>query len=174
MRLTLRTRLACTLPFGFLIFNTRVAKGNRSGQESILLPQPDSTELFLPFDRTQNNSRNRTMSLGGGRGNLLCCCPAAQPCLTLSRTEVCLGGNLAGPWVISGLQLSLQPKALKYGEAAAMLAMTLPKPQPVGDRCRSPKRLTGTLGKAHGLQPDKRGSQMCWAAQDRAYLEPVS
>lgn len=31
------------MPFGFLIFKIRVAKGNRSGQESILLPQSDST-----------------------------------------------------------------------------------------------------------------------------------
>lgn len=37
------------MPFGFLRFKMRVAKGNRSGQESILLPQPDSTGLFLPL-----------------------------------------------------------------------------------------------------------------------------
>lgn len=47
--LAMRTGLCCTLPSGFLIFKTRVAKGNRSGQESILLPQPDSTGLFLPL-----------------------------------------------------------------------------------------------------------------------------
>lgn len=62
-----RTGLGCTWSFSFLIFNVRVAKGNRSGQESILLPQPDSTVLFLPFDRTQNNSCHRTMSPGGGQ-----------------------------------------------------------------------------------------------------------
>lgn len=67
MRLATRLGLGCTWPFGFLIFNMRVAKGNRSGQESILLPQPDSTVLFLPFDRTQNNSCTRTMSPGGGQ-----------------------------------------------------------------------------------------------------------
>lgn len=66
MRLATRLGLGCTWPFGFLIFNMRVAKGNRSGQESILLPQPDSTVLFLPFDRTQNNSCTRTMSPGPG------------------------------------------------------------------------------------------------------------
>lgn len=53
VRLTVRAGLGCTRPAGFLIFNVSVAKGNGSGQESILLPQPDSTELFLPFDRTQ-------------------------------------------------------------------------------------------------------------------------
>lgn len=47
--LTMRMGLGCILPFGFLIFKMRVAKGNRSGQESILLPQPDSTGLFLPL-----------------------------------------------------------------------------------------------------------------------------
>lgn len=47
--LAVRMGLGCTLPSGFLIFKTRVAKGNRSGQESILLPQPDSTGLFLPL-----------------------------------------------------------------------------------------------------------------------------
>ena len=55
-----------------------------------------------------------------------------------------------------------------------MLALALPKPQPAEDRYRSPKPLTGTLGKAQGLQPDKRGPQMCRAAQDRASLEPLS
>lgn len=48
-RLAMRLGLGCTLPFGFLIFKMRVAKGNRSGQESILLPQPDSARLFLPL-----------------------------------------------------------------------------------------------------------------------------
>lgn len=47
--LAMWTGLGCTLPSGFLIFKTRVAKANRSGQESILLPQPDSTGLFLPL-----------------------------------------------------------------------------------------------------------------------------
>lgn len=52
------------LPFGFLIFKMRVAKGNRGGQESILLPQPDSTVLFLPFDRTQNTGCTRNNGPG--------------------------------------------------------------------------------------------------------------
>lgn len=83
---------------GFLIFKIRVAKGNSSGEESILLPQPDSPVLFLPFDRTQNNSCNRTMSReeAGGEFIMLLSCGPALPDFILHRSL--RGRKPAGPW----------------------------------------------------------------------------
>lgn len=143
--LMMRTGLGCTVPFGFLTFKMRVAKGNRSGQESILLPQPDSTVLFLPFDHTQNN-RNRTISPGGAGGGfiVLSSCGRALPDFILHRG---LHGRKSGrPWAVSPKLCSLQRGTLGEQGEAAMLATPQPRPQQEGDQPGSPQTLnTGSL-----------------------------
>lgn len=81
-------------------------------------------------------------------GDLSCGCPPAVPSRTLSPTEVCVGGNLAG------LHLSL---SLEWREVA-MLAS--PRPHPwQGDLELSPKTLKMCPPPTPQCNPAWRGLQ---------------